>query len=131
MEVHNNAYDFPLHLFMVNETFTELRAQYAAAADTNVISPYGGSGGDDAAAAAATPDNDYNNDAENGGGGGEYFDNYHDLSGGNEKLVIASAPKHLQNCREELNNCKRINRERLCKLDYYKTYCCLTCHGYY
>ncbi|XP_075149638.1 thrombospondin type-1 domain-containing protein 4-like [Haematobia irritans] len=56
---------------------------------------------------------------------------YQDLSGGNEKIVIASAPKVLQNCREELNNCKRINRERLCKVDYYKKYCCLTCHGYY
>ncbi|XP_059221855.1 thrombospondin type-1 domain-containing protein 4 [Stomoxys calcitrans] len=56
---------------------------------------------------------------------------YQDLSSGNEKIVIASAPKVLQNCREELNNCKRINRERLCKVDYYKKYCCLTCHGYY
>ncbi|XP_061398845.1 A disintegrin and metalloproteinase with thrombospondin motifs 7-like [Musca vetustissima] len=58
-------------------------------------------------------------------------ESYQDLSSGNEKLVIASAPKVLQNCREELNNCKRINRERLCKVDYYKKNCCLTCHGFY
>ncbi|XP_073821674.1 thrombospondin type-1 domain-containing protein 4-like [Musca autumnalis] len=62
-------------------------------------------------------------------------ESYQDLSAssssGNEKLVIASAPKVLQNCREELNNCKRINRERLCKVDYYKKNCCLTCHGFY
>ncbi|KAL9875216.1 thrombospondin type-1 domain-containing protein 4-like isoform 1-T7 [Glossina fuscipes fuscipes] len=48
-----------------------------------------------------------------------------------EKLVIAAAPKALRNCNDELNNCKRINRDRLCKLDYYKTHCCLTCHGYH
>uniref|UniRef100_A0A1A9W6U5 PLAC domain-containing protein n=1 Tax=Glossina brevipalpis TaxID=37001 RepID=A0A1A9W6U5_9MUSC len=48
-----------------------------------------------------------------------------------EKLVIAAAPRTIRNCNDELNNCKRINRERLCKLDYYKKHCCLTCHGYH
>ncbi|TMW44681.1 hypothetical protein DOY81_010239 [Sarcophaga bullata] len=54
-----------------------------------------------------------------------------DLVAGKEKLVIAAAPQSLKNCSDELNNCKRINRERLCKLEFYRTYCCLTCHGYY
>lgn len=59
------------------------------------------------------------------------YNKYKDLAAGKEKLVIAAAPQSLKNCNDELNNCKRINRERLCKLEFYKTYCCLTCHGYY
>ncbi|KAM7353659.1 thrombospondin type-1 domain-containing protein 4-like [Cochliomyia hominivorax] len=76
----------------------------------------------------------YGMDADDvvGGGGGvnKYFIQ-RDLAAGKEKLVIAAAPQSLKNCNDELNNCKRINRERLCKLEFYKTYCCLTCHGYY
>ncbi|XP_039949291.1 ADAMTS-like protein 3 isoform X1 [Bactrocera tryoni] len=34
------------------------------------------------------------------------------------------------NCKDEVSNCQRINRQRLCKLHYYKTYCCATCSGY-
>lgn len=54
-----------------------------------------------------------------------------DLAAGKEKLVVAAAPQSLQNCNDELNNCKRINRERLCKMEFYQIYCCLTCHGYF
>lgn len=34
------------------------------------------------------------------------------------------------NCKDDVSNCQRINRQRLCKLHYYKTYCCATCSGY-
>ncbi|XP_067620224.1 thrombospondin type-1 domain-containing protein 4-like [Eurosta solidaginis] len=32
-------------------------------------------------------------------------------------------------CKDEVTNCRQINRKRLCKLHYYKTYCCATCKG--
>ncbi|XP_037959881.1 thrombospondin type-1 domain-containing protein 4-like [Teleopsis dalmanni] len=34
-------------------------------------------------------------------------------------------------CSDEFPNCKRINRQRLCKLQFYKSYCCQSCIGYY
>lgn len=34
-----------------------------------------------------------------------------------------------ESCTDDFANCKRINRQRLCKLQYYQTYCCQTCQG--
>ncbi|KNC22788.1 hypothetical protein FF38_04117 [Lucilia cuprina] len=106
----------------------------------------GGDGDDGAAAHAAAANNmeqlqtddehNYGMDAEEDilgdtiVGGVNKHKVYRDLLAGKEKFVIAAAPQSLQKCNDELNNCKRINRERLCKMEFYRTYCCQTCHGY-
>lgn len=130
MEIHNNVFDFLLHMFLVLETCTELKAHGAAASAAPTS---------DAANELDQLQNDDSHsyrvnvnekkDADVGVVSRHYV--HRDLAAGKEKLVIAAAPQSLLNCNDELNNCKRINRERLCKLEFYKTYCCLTCHGYY
>ena len=155
METNNNVFDFLLRMFLVLETCTELKIphphqqhqyqhHHSHAANTNSnLNDYNDNDN------ANDNDNDMkhsqNDDTHYSYGNGmdhideEKFRGIHglssktvrDLAAGKEKLVIAAAPQSLKNCNDELNNCKRINRERLCKLEFYKTYCCLTCHGYY
>lgn len=130
---------------MVLETLTELKAASgstrktattAVAALTTPPTPTrviqgigvagkGEGGGTDVLVVAGKTERIFNNGVE------VIYGSKKDSALGKEKIVIAGAPKYLENCNDELTNCKRINRERLCKLDYYKNYCCLTCHGYY
>lgn len=136
MEIHNNVFDFLLRMFLVLETCTELKMQQhnrtaAASAAASSANDMEQLQNDDYRSYGMDADDNMGDDVAVVGGGVSKHIVHRDMAAGKEKLVIAAAPQSLQNCNDELNNCKRINRERLCKLEFYKTYCCLTCHGYH